>query len=249
MPRLAVSIITPTLNAERYLAECLVSVRIQGWAELEQLVVDGGSTDRTEHIVRASDAIWLSRPGLRQAAAINVGLHLARGDVVAWLNADDLYADGTVPYIAQRFTSEPDLDVLFGDCDVIDDVGKPLGRLQPGPYDFKRLLQRGNSLAQPAVFLRRRVFEQVGYLDETLNFGMDYELWLRLHGLHVAYVPRTLAAFRWHSKSKTATNLQANWAELLKVVRSHGGDWTLALAWFYARACLTQARKRVTGKL
>ncbi len=249
MAELSISIITPTLNAERYLAECLRSVQTQGWPALEQLVVDGGSTDGTEPLVRGSAAVWLSRPGLKQAAAINAGLALARGEIVAWLNADDLYLPGTVAYVAQRFASEPELDVVFGDCQVIDASGNPLWRLQPGPYNFKTLLRRGNSVAQPAVFLRKRVFEQVGYLDETLDFGMDYELWLRLRRMNVAYVPRILAAFRWHSGSKTATNLNGNWDELLRIVRRHGGDWTPRLAWLYARAHLTLARQRVAGKL
>ncbi|MDQ6670165.1 MAG: glycosyltransferase [Chloroflexota bacterium] len=249
MPGLPISIITPTLNAERYLAECLLSVRSQGWPDLEQLVIDGGSTDATERLVRASDAVWVPRPGVKQAAAINVGLRLARGEVVAWLNSDDLYAPGAVAYVAQRFASDPMLDVLFGDCQVVDASGEPLWQMRPGGYDFNRLLRRGNSVAQPAVFLRKRVFEQVGYLDETLDFGMDYELWLRLRRLNVAYVPRVLATFRWHSASKTATNLHANWHELLRIVRRHGGGWTPRLVWLYARARLTLARQRVAHRL
>jgi glycosyltransferase involved in cell wall biosynthesis len=249
VPDLSISIITPTLNAERYLAECLLSVRTQTWPQLEHLVVDGGSTDGTERLVHASNAGWLSHPGLKQAAAINAGLHAACGDVLAWLNADDLYTPGTVAYVAGRFMSQPNLDVVFGDCQVIDASGKPLWRLKPGPYDFNHLLRHGNSVGQPAVFLRKRVFEQVGYLDETLDFGMDYELWLRLRQLNVAYVSRTLAAFRWHSRSKTATNLYGNWDELLRIVRRHGGDWTPWLAWLYARARLTLARQRVAGRL
>jgi len=246
---LSVSIVTPTLNAEQYLAECLASVRSQRWANLEQVVVDGGSTDATELLVRASDATWVSRPGLKQAAAINAGLRLAHGEIVAWLNADDLYAAGSVEYVAQRFMAEPELDVVFGDCEVIDAHGNPLWRLQPGQYDFQRLLRRGNSLAQPAVFLRKRVFEQVGYLDESLEFGMDYELWLRLRGLRVAYVPRVLAAFRWHATSKSANNLHGNWAELLTIVRRHGGSWTARLAWMYVRARLTLARQQLARRL
>ncbi|MGI9147963.1 MAG: glycosyltransferase family 2 protein [Chloroflexota bacterium] len=249
MPDLPISIITPTLNAERYLAECLLSVRVQGWPNLEQLVVDGGSVDATEALVRASEACWFPRPGLRQSAAINAGLRRARGEVVAWLNADDLYTPGSLAYVAERFATEPELEVVFGDCQVIDATGQPLWRMQPGPYDFNTLLRRGNSIAQPAVFLRKRVFEQVGYLDDTLEFGMDYELWLRLRGHKVTYVPRVLAAFRWHSASKTATNLYANWDELLRIVRRHGGGWTPWLAWLYARARITLARQRVAAKL
>lgn len=245
-----ISIITPTLNAERYVAECLHSVQTQDWQGVEHLVIDGGSTDATEDIVRTAGARWIARPGLNQAAAINLGIRLARGEVVTWLNADDLYAPGSLRYVAQRFASEPDLQVLVGDCDVIDAEGKLQRRLSPGPYDYGRLLRNGNSIAQPAVFLRKAVFERVGYLDETLEFGMDYDLWLRLRGLHVAYEPRVLAAFRWHPGSKTANNLKGNWAETLKIVRRrHGGNWTPPLLWAYSRARLTSLRQRIGGKL
>jgi glycosyltransferase involved in cell wall biosynthesis len=247
--RLSVSVITPTLNAERYLGECLASVWSQPSVDVEQLVVDGGSSDRTEELVRASQAEWIARPGMKQSEAINAGLRLARGEIVAWLNADDLYAPGCLAYVAECFASQPALDVVFGDCDVIDSLGKPLWRMQPGPYDFKRLLRRGNPVAQPAVFFRKRVFDQVGYLDETLEFGMDYELWLRMRGLQTTYVPRVLAAFRWHVTSKTATNSRGNWDELLRIVRRHGGDWTPQLVWSYMRARLTLARQRVAEKL
>jgi glycosyltransferase involved in cell wall biosynthesis len=240
-----VSIVTPTLNAERYLAECLTSVWSQQSASVEQLVVDGGSTDATERLVCASRATWISCLGLKQSEAINAGLRLARGDVVAWLNADDLYTDGSLAYVVERFASQPALDVLFGDCDVIDASGTRLWRMQPGPYDFKRLLRRGNSVAQPAVFFHKRVFDQIGYLDETLDFGMDYELWLRMRALRTEYVPRVLAAFRWHSTSKTARNLHGNWHELLRIVRRHGGGWTPLLVWSYARARVTLARQRM----
>jgi len=248
VPGLAISVITPTLNAEGYLAACLASVWSQGWPDLEQLVVDGGSTDATERLVRASRAAWIPLPAAKQAAAINTGLRLANGEVVAWLNADDLYATGSAAYVAERFAADPALDVLVGDCQVIDANGQPLWLMRPGAYDFSRLLRRGNSLGQPAVFLRRGVFERVGYLDETLDFGMDYELWLRLRRLNVAYVPRVLAAFRWHSASKTATNLHANWDELLRIVRRHGGGWTPYLAWLYARARFTLARQQLAGR-
>jgi glycosyltransferase involved in cell wall biosynthesis len=248
MSELSISIITPTLNAERYLAECLASVRSQQWTNVEQLILDGGSTDGTEQIAHATHAVWVPRPGLKQSAAINAGLRMAKGDVVAWLNGDDLYAPGCLPFVAQRFTTEPDLDVVFGDCEVVDAFGKSLGRLRPGEYDFQRLLRRGNFIAQPAVFLRRRVFDRVGFLDESLEFGMDYELWLRLRALRVAYVPRVLAVFRWHSTSKTANNMAGNWDELLRIVRRHGGGWTPSLAWLYARARLTGVRQQLARK-
>ena len=188
------TIVTPTLNAERHLRECLASVTAQDPpGGIEHLVVDGGSSDRTEAVVRASLGTWLPRPGLKQSAAINAGLRVARGDVVAWLNADDVYTPGALAAVAEHFERDATLDVLCGDCQVIDATGAPLWYVRPGQYDFERLLQRGNFIPQPAVFLRRRVFESVGYLDEGLEFGMDYELWLRLRNASWLYVPRALA--------------------------------------------------------
>jgi glycosyltransferase involved in cell wall biosynthesis len=244
----SISIVTPTLNAERYLTECLASLGAQAYP-IEHLVVDGGSTDGTHGLVHAAGATWLSRPGLKQSAAINLGLRAARGEIVAWLNADDLYAPGSLRLVAEQFAAEPGLDVLYGDCQVIGADGRLLWRERPGPYDFRRLRTRGNFLAQPAVFLRKRAFEQVGYLDESLEFGMDYDLWLRLRPLRVAYVPRVLAAFRWHPASKTATNALGNWHELLLIVRRYGGGWTLPLIWAYARMRVSAARLRTAQVL
>lgn len=240
--RTTISIVTPTLNAEQYLLECLASVRGQSFSVHEHLVIDGGSTDRTEALAQDSGALWLSRPGLNQAAAINVGLRAATGEIVAWLNADDRYAPGALATVADRFESDAELEVVVGDCEIIDGNGQIRRRERPGPYRFNRLLTKGNYLPQPAVFMRRGLFDRVGYLDESLEFGMDYDLWLRLRRARVQYVPRVLAAFRWHSGSKTAKNPRASWRELLLIVRRHGGGWTLPLLWSYYRSRVSSAR-------
>jgi glycosyltransferase involved in cell wall biosynthesis len=243
------SIITPTLNAEQYLDGCLASVRLQAWPGVEHVVVDGGSTDATEDIVRHYAATWLSRPGLRQSAAVNEGLHEARGELVGWLNADDVYTPGSLARVCELFEEQPQVDVILGDCDLVDATGRPLRRLSPGPYDFERLLRRGNSVAQPAVFLRKRVFDQVGYLDESLEFAMDYDLWLRLRGLRVEYLPSVLAQFRWHPSSKTVNGLDNNWNELRTIIARYGGSWTPELAWSFTRSRFTVARQRLAGRL
>jgi glycosyltransferase involved in cell wall biosynthesis len=231
---LSVSIVTPTLNAQRYLGQCLASVSDQA-ASLEQLIVDGGSSDATETIARAHGARFVSLPGLKQAAAINAGLRLASGDVVAWLNADDAYVPGSLTKVVRLFGTTSQIDVIFGDCEFIDQQGRLLWCLRPGPYDFNRLLRKGNYLAQPAVFLRKRVFERTGYLDETLDFGMDYDLWLRLRDFNVYYVNEVLAQFRWHTDSKSARHPLGNWREGMAVIRRNGGGWTPALAYAFGR--------------
>jgi glycosyltransferase involved in cell wall biosynthesis len=245
-----ISIVTPTLNAETYLEECLRSVEAQHVLGLEHFVVDGGSHDRTEAIARQHAYIkWLSRPGLRQAAAINEGLRSAGGEVVAWLNADDLYVPDALEFVAREFAEYPDLDVLYGDCQVIDASGNLLWAERPGKYDFRRLLRRGNYIAQPAVFLRRRVFAAVGLLDESYDYGMDFELWLRLREQRVRYVPRPLARFRWHPDSKSATSQRRSWSEFLRIVRQHGGGWTPEIAFAYVRFLMTDARLHATRTL
>jgi glycosyltransferase involved in cell wall biosynthesis len=245
MASLSFSIVTPTLNAERYMDECLRSVREQAMADIEHLVIDGGSTDRTLEIAQRSGATWISRPGLRQAAAINLGFSTARGDIVAWLNADDCYMPGALRKVAEHLSSHPEADVVIGDCEVIGERGERLRVLSPGKYDFRRLLRMGNSIAQPAVFFRKTVFDKVGFLDENLEFGMDYELWLRLARVRVDYLPQVLAAFRWHPESKTARNTEGNWRELLAIVRRHGGGWTPQLVWTYVRARATLMRQQL----
>lgn len=244
----SVTIVTPTLNAAKYLPDCLRSVRDQNYPLLEHIFVDGGSIDATSELVGQSGAEWLSRPGLKQSAALNVGFQAARGEVVAWLNADDMLAPDALHVVDSEFSRSPELDVLMGDCVVVDALNRPLWTIRPGAYDFHRLLTKGNYIGQPAVFLRKPVFDDVGYLDERLDYGMDYDLWLRLARRTIKYTPRSLAKFRWHGESKTATNLDANWHELLRIVRHHGGGWTRELVWSYVRARLTLGRDHLRSR-
>ncbi|GAC1313631.1 MAG: hypothetical protein NVSMB2_01840 [Chloroflexota bacterium] len=240
-----ISIVTPTLNAERYIDDCLQSIWSQAGCDLEHIVVDGGSSDGTETHVRLTRSHWRSRPGLGQSAAINAGFQESTGDVIAWLNADDLYRPGALNLIAENFDLDESIDAIIGDCDMIDSDGRVLQILRPGQYDPRRLLSAGNYVPQPAVFVRRTVIECVGGLDESLEYGMDYDLWLRLRACRVVYLPRVLAAFRWHASSKTANNLDGNWRELLIIVRRYGGGWTVPLLRRYLRARLTAASQRL----
>jgi glycosyltransferase involved in cell wall biosynthesis len=247
---LGFSIVTPTLNAATYLAECLDSVQSQRFPELEQLVVDGGSVDATKSIAQARpDVRWVGLPRSNQSRAINYGLQQAHYDIVAWLNADDTYVSGALAAVAECFAADPELDVLFGDCDGVDPQGQFLWHIRPGAYDFQRLLRTGNYLAQPSAFFHRRVFERIGYLDESLEFGMDFELWLRMRGSRVRYLPRTLATFRWHERSKCASNQAGEWRDDLMIIRRYGGNWTPELGWAFTRCLMTMAKDAVLNQV
>ena len=245
-----VSIVTPTLDAERYLESCLASVAEQQIVELEHIVVDGGSTDRTLEIAsRYQHVEVLRRDRTNQSEAINAGLRHARGEVVTWLNADDAYVPGALAFVVETLQQHPGIDVLYGDCQVIGPEGERLWWERPGPYDFRKLLRDGNYLAQPSLFLRRRVFERIGYLDESLEYGMDFDLWLRLRGLRVEYTPRTLACFRWHPDSKSCGSPLENWHALMHILRKHGGGWTPRLAWAFARCLISTGRIRLGASM
>jgi hypothetical protein len=135
--------------------------------------------------------------------------------------------------------------VVIGDCDVVDEQDHLLWREIPGAYDYRRLLRNGNYLAQPSVFVRKDLLSRIGFLDESLEYGMDYDLWLRLRDARIEYVPRVLSMYRWHAASKTARNQIGNWRELLRIVRRYGGGWSPSLAWSFGRMLVTVGRQRI----
>lgn len=204
---LLVSIVTPSLNQGKFLRQAVESVLNQSYPALEYLVIDGGSTDETLDVLRSygSRLRWLSEPDGGQSQAVNKGWRLAEGEILGWLNADDLLAPQAVARAAQTLAAHPELAGMYGDCVYIDSAGKPLRRYPAQPFDYLRLaLETENFIPQPSIFLRRRWLEQVGGLDESLHYVMDYDLWLRLGLLApLAYVPQEFSRARLHGDAKT----------------------------------------------
>ena len=208
------SIVTPCFNGRAYLAETAASVLSQsGPFTLEWLVLDGGSTDGSLdllHSLHDSRLRLLSEPDRGQSHALNKGLALATGDVVAWLNTDDLYTPGALASVAEAFTASPSAQWLVGRCDIIGAAGgvirRPVTRYKDRSlrrYSYKALL-RENFISQPAVFWRRDFGRRVGPLDESLHWTMDYDLWLRMgREAPPLLLERVLAQFRLHAASKT----------------------------------------------
>jgi glycosyltransferase involved in cell wall biosynthesis len=208
------SIVTPSLNGRRFLERTARSILSQsGNFELEWLVIDGGSTDGTVEFLQGLGdprVRCLSEGDRGQSHAINKGLALAAGDVVAWLNTDDVYAPGALAAVAEAFASNPAARWLVGRYEVIDESDRPM---RSGVVRYKerwlrrysyRALLRENFISQPAVFWRREFGREVGPLDESLHWTMDYDLWLRM-GRRAApvFLDRVLARFRLHPASKT----------------------------------------------
>jgi glycosyltransferase involved in cell wall biosynthesis len=207
MTLLNFSIITPAYHQAQYIEATIQSVLAQNYPRLDYLVVDGGSTDGTLDILRRYEnrLRWLSEPDRGQADAINKGFKQTTGDIVAWLNSDDLYLPGVLTQVAEFFYQHPEIDIVYGDYHLIDPTGRLLLTRREIPFDYNILLYGLNYIGQPTVFFRRHVFDRAGYLDENLYYGLDWEYWLRLAtcGCKFAHIPHFLAATRWQPQAKT----------------------------------------------
>jgi glycosyltransferase involved in cell wall biosynthesis len=246
-------VVTPSLNHARFLAEALASVRAQDHARLEHIVVDGGSVDGTTEVLAAlgTTVRWVSEADGGQAAAVNKGFRMSSGEILGWLNADDLYEPGAVSAAVACFEAHPEVALVYGDATFVDADGVELGPCsQVRPFSYSDLVHVGDFVAQPAAFFRRAAFEAVAGLDETLQWAMDYDLWMNLAArFPVAYLRRPLARYRWTGENKTAHGGLARLKELETVGRRHGGRG-LAAAFrveklaFCRRAAASQWRER-----
>jgi glycosyltransferase involved in cell wall biosynthesis len=225
-PRIAV--VTPSYNQGAYLEETIRSVLLQGYPNLEFIVVDGGSTDGTLAVIRRYEpwlASWVSEPDAGQTDAIRKGVGRSSGEILAWLNSDDLYAPGALAAVGARFARAPQVDLLYGDCAMIDEAGRPLDRFRVRQGGLPELLEE-NFIPQPGAFCRREVWEAVGGPDRALQFVMDYELWIRLFlaGARAEYLPVSLALFRYHRDSKSVVQSVRFGYEFLGVLDRIAGD-------------------------
>jgi glycosyltransferase involved in cell wall biosynthesis len=175
-----VSVITPVFNCAAYLEGCIASIRAQTHPDLEHIVVDGGSTDGTLEILRGhSHLVWTSGHDAGMYDAINKGIHMSQGEVLAYLNADDRYYPNSVELAVKAFRCDQDLDFVYGDCQYVDQLGGKLFRLRPLPYSLARRARR-MVWPQPTCFWRKRAHARVGFFDATMRNCGDYDFFCRL---------------------------------------------------------------------
>ncbi|ABS26025.1 glycosyl transferase family 2 [Anaeromyxobacter sp. Fw109-5] len=226
---LKVSVVTPSFNQGAYIERTIESVLAQrGEFELEYLVVDGGSTDETVSILRRYEGRlrFVSEPDRGQSDAINKGFRATTGDIVAWLNSDDTYAPGALDAVVTTL-ARTGARWCFGECPIIDErdaeVRSAIARYKAWVarrYSLRRLVGR-NFIPQPATFFRRDLIDEVGPIDESLHYAMDYDLWLRFARVaEPVFVPRPLARFRWHGASKTGAGYSEGAWECFRIARA-----------------------------
>lgn len=206
-----ISVITPSFNQGAYLEETIKSVLLQDYPNIEYIVIDGGSSDESVDIIRKYETkltYWHSCPDKGQAHAINEGFKIATGEILAWLNADDMYMPGTLHRIADEFNRLPNTDLIYGDCVFIDERGNFIRYFtECEDYDGQRLLNFSNFIMQPTTFFSCKKLVEVGFLDESFFYAMDYELWCRFtrNNAKFKYLQRVLAANRVYSETKTSS--------------------------------------------
>ena len=235
-----VSIVTPSYNQSRYLEETIRSVLSQDYPHIEYLIVDGGSTDGTLDIIKKHEdrlAWWVSEKDKGQTDAINKGFARAKGEILAWINSDDIYESGAVAAAVRYLQEHPETGMVYGDCNFINESGEVIGKFNAAQTDY-RLLRRGYvHIPQQTMFFRAELWRQVGPLDPSFYFAMDYDLWTRIaRHTKIKYVPRTWANFRLHMSGKTIAADDHCWPEMLRIHYRDGGSFfSTIVAKYYIR--------------
>ena len=248
-----ITVVTPSFNQGHYIEAAMRSVLMQGYPNLEYIILDGGSTDESVAVIERYApwlAHWASAPDDGPAQAINRGLARATGDILCWLNADDLYLPGALWAAAEALTQQPAVALVYGEGWYIDEAGEPIEPCRFVRRRFeRRYLVNRDPILQPAAFWRRALWQAVGPLDEGLRWVFDWEWFIRGHGRGVfAYLPREMALYRVQPAALTRTGGLARQVEHGRVTRRYG-------AWWHPNHVVQQARRldaagrRATGGL
>ena len=252
-----VSFVIPTRNQAPFIRRCIDSCLDQGISDAEVLVVDGASTDATRDILASyGDRIrWTSAPDRGQSDAVNQGVGRATGDIIAWINSDDFYPRaGIIGEVLALFSSDTDLDIVFGDGWMVDVSGGPIRRYRGRPLRAARdlVVHPASPLLQPAAFFRRQLFLDVGGLDDTLHFALDYDFWIRMwmRARRTLYVAADFAHATYHAEAKSVRNMKLQIAETIAIKRRHAAaagltqrDWprlSIGIAQLYTYWALTR---------
>jgi len=235
----SISVVTPCLDAAATIEETLASVRSQAYAgELEHVVIDGGSSDGTLELLERADGVrWISEPDRGRSDAANKGVALASGEVIGFLNADDLYEPGALAAVGEALAARPDAMWATGHCPIVDGEGREIRR---AVTRYKNLLLRHwslplyltqNFISDPATFVRREALEAAGPFDERYAISMDYDLWLRIARRHEPLViERPLARFRMHEGTLSMAGFERQFREHAEIARRHGEGHRVAVA-------------------
>jgi glycosyltransferase involved in cell wall biosynthesis len=215
-----VSVLTPSLDQGRYIRDAIESVLRQSYPAIEHVVIDGGSSDNTLHVLSEYEGrvLFVSEDDDGAADAVNKALARSRGEIIGWLNADDFYISQDAVESAVEILMSPDgPDVVYGHAVFVDASNRVL-KVSPRPAFAPDRLRRFDFISQPAAFFRRTASPEP-LLDPTLEFAFDYDLWLKLldEGRRFEALDKIIAAMRYHDGAKTVRDRPESWAESHRV--------------------------------
>ncbi len=247
----SISVVTPSLNKGEFIAETIESVRDQNYGALEHIIVDGGSRDDTPEVVRRYADLpylrWVSEPDDSQCEAINKGVGLATGEVVAWLNADDYYAPGALAAIGGAFARNPDAGVVYGSGAQVDREGKLIRFIPTRPFDRRRL-RHVFFILQPTMFIRRDLFLAVGGVTPSTRWVMDWELMLKVQSHPVYAIPDKIASMRMYQGTLTSTGGWEIMREIARIGRAYHGPFDRNWISLWIRETLKNRGVRVRSR-
>lgn len=235
-----ISVVTPSFNQGRFIEETIKSVISQaGDFHIEYLIMDGGSRDETVEIIKKYEQVlkdgswpvrclgisyeWVSEKDEGQADAVNKGFRAAKGDLLGWINSDDTYIPGAFMNAVKYFADHKEDMMVYGEGFHIKENGELIDRYYTEPFDYTRLSETCYIL-QPTVFLRRRVLDEVGFLNKDLHYCMDYEYWMRIgKRFRIGYTPESMANFRVYPETKTMSKRLEIHREIIKVIKGNYG--------------------------
>ena len=229
-----ISILTPYYYGKKFLPYLLESIRSQADVEFEHIIVNDGCHEDQEFlrslvIEHRFKLIYQENRG--QSAAVNRGFTESKGDLICWINQDDAFCENAFSRVMQLFEEDHSRDIVYGQGYLMDDKGEAFHHIKSQKFSYDDLLNKGNFIFQPSVFIRRKVLEEAGFLDENLHFAMDYDLWLRLGKRYkFYYFPVPLSYFRIHPTSKSQTSQIRFIPEILEIIRKNGGSLLSPLA-------------------
>jgi len=223
-----ITVVTPSYNQGQFLEETILSVVGQQYPNLEYIVIDGGSTDSSVNVLKKNEqhlTFWVSERDRGQAHAINKGFARATGDILCWLNSDDIYLPGALSFISTNLDPSRS-ELLFGNCFHFFEGGATSHGSDVVREHERRDLRLADYLVQPSTFWTRKVWEQAGELDESLTFGFDWEWFIRARnsGAEFRPVDKYLSAYRFHSDHKSSTGGERRLTELASIYKRHAGN-------------------------
>ncbi|MDD5173891.1 MAG: glycosyltransferase family 2 protein [Candidatus Omnitrophota bacterium] len=206
-----VSIVTPVFNGKQYLEEAIASVAGQTYDNIEHIIIDGGSTDGSLDIIKKHEnevSYWLSEPDSGMYEAVNKGLKIASGDILAYLNSDDLYCRDTVQMVVECFQGRPDVELVYGNCDFIGSNSEFLHTRRYPEFHWESFISSSRStIPQPATFWRNTIHKKIGYFDAGLKMCGDFDFYARAgRDCRFFHIKKSIAKFRVHGASLSSTS-------------------------------------------